>query len=34
MKLKAIQLRKGNIIIFNNDLYVFTDVTHITPGKG
>ncbi len=34
MKLKAIQLRKGNIIIYNNDLYVLTDVTHITPGKG
>ncbi len=34
MKLKAIQLRKGNIIIFNNDLYVLTEVTHITPGKG
>ncbi len=34
MKLKAIQLRKGNIIIFKNDLYVLTDVMHITPGKG
>ena len=34
MKLKAIQLRKGNIIIFNNELYILTDVTHITPGKG
>ena len=34
MKLKAIQLRKGNIIVFNNELYVLTDVTHITPGKG
>ncbi|HID39608.1 MAG TPA: elongation factor P [Calditrichaeota bacterium] len=34
MKIKAIQLRKGNIILFNNDLYVLTDVMHITPGKG
>jgi len=34
MKLKAIQLRKGNIIIFKNDLYVLTEVNHVTPGKG
>jgi elongation factor P len=34
MKLKAIQLRKGNVIIFNGDLYTLTEVTHITPGKG
>ncbi len=34
MKLKAVQLRKGNIIEFNNDLYVLTDVMHVTPGKG
>lgn len=34
MKLKAIQLRKGNVIIFNDDLYTLTEVTHITPGKG
>jgi len=34
MKLKAIQLRKGNIIVFNDDLYVLTDVMHIAPGKG
>ncbi len=34
MKLKAIQLRKGNIIVFNGELYVLTDVMHITPGKG
>jgi len=34
MKLKAIQLRKGNIIEFNNDLYVLTETMHVTPGKG
>ncbi len=34
MKLKAIQLRKGMIIIFNDDLYALTNVMHITPGKG
>lgn len=34
MKLKAIQLRKGNIIIYNDDLYVLTEVNHVTPGKG
>lgn len=34
MKLKAIQLRKGMIIIFNDDRYVLTNVMHITPGKG
>lgn len=34
MKLKAIQLRKGNIIIFKNDLYAITEFTHVTPGKG
>lgn len=34
MKLKATQLRKGMIIIFNDDLYTLTDVMHITPGKG
>ncbi|MGD9900211.1 MAG: elongation factor P [Calditrichaceae bacterium] len=34
MKLKATQLRKGMIIIYNEDLFVLTDVMHITPGKG
>lgn len=34
MKLKAIQLRKGNVIFYNGELYTLTDVTHITPGKG
>jgi elongation factor P len=34
MKLKAIQLRKGNVITFKDDLFVLTDVVHITPGKG
>jgi elongation factor P len=34
MKIKAIQLRKGNVIIYNDDLFILTDVMHITPGKG
>lgn len=34
MKLKAIQLRKGNIINMNGELLKLTDVMHITPGKG
>jgi len=34
MKLKATQLRKGNIIEFNSELYRLTDVFHNTPGKG
>ena len=34
MKLKAIQLRKGMIIEFNDDLYQLTEVFHNTPGKG
>jgi len=34
MKLKATQLRKGMIIIYNNELHVLTDVSHFTPGKG
>ncbi len=34
MKLKAIQLRKGNIIIFKDDLYAITEAMHVTPGKG
>jgi elongation factor P len=34
MKLKATQLRKGMIILFNNELYQLTEVYHNTPGKG
>jgi elongation factor P len=34
MKVKATQLRKGNIIEFNDDLYRLTEVFHNTPGKG
>jgi elongation factor P len=34
MKLKAIQLRRGNVIIFRNELHVITDFMHVTPGKG
>lgn len=34
MKLKASQVRKGNVIVFKDDLYVLTEVVHVTPGKG
>lgn len=34
MKIKAIQVRKGNIIEYNGDLYRVTEATHVTPGKG
>ena len=34
MKLKATQLRKGNIIEHNGELYRLTEVFHNTPGKG
>ncbi|MBN2424704.1 MAG: elongation factor P [Calditrichaceae bacterium] len=34
MKLKAIQLRKGNIIKIDNELLIIADFVHITPGKG
>jgi elongation factor P len=34
MKVKATQLRKGNIIEHNDDLYRLTEVFHNTPGKG
>jgi len=34
MKLKASQIRKGNVITFRNELCVMTDVMHVTPGKG
>jgi len=34
MKLKAIQLRKGNVIAFKDGLYAVTDFQHVTPGKG
>jgi len=27
MKIKAIQLRKGNVIIYNDDLFILTDVS-------
>jgi len=33
MKVKASQIRKGNVIIFKNDLYLLTEVLHITPGN-
>ncbi len=34
MKLKATQLRKGNIIEYNGELFRLTEVFHNTPGKG
>ncbi len=34
MKIKAIQLRKGNVISFKDGLYAVTDFQHVTPGKG
>jgi len=34
MKVKGTQLRKGMIIVYNNDLFRLTEVMHITPGKG
>lgn len=34
MKLKATQVRKGMIIIYNGELCVVTDMQHFTPGKG
>ncbi len=34
MQIKATQLRKGMIILFNGELHVVTDSQHITPGKG
>ncbi len=34
MKIKAIQIRKGNVIEFQGDLYRVIEATHVTPGKG
>ncbi len=34
MKIKAIQIRKGNVLEWNGDLYRVTEATHVTPGKG
>lgn len=34
MKIKAIQVRKGNIIEYKGDLYRVTESIHVTPGKG
>jgi elongation factor P len=33
MKIKATQLRKGMIIIFEGELFTLTEVLHITPGN-
>ena len=34
MKVKAINVRKGNVIEYKNDLYRVTEFIHVTPGKG
>jgi len=34
MKIKAIQLRKGNVILFKDGLYMVSEFQHVTPGKG
>ncbi len=34
MKIKANQIRKGMILLYNNELHVVTEMMHITPGKG
>ncbi len=34
MKIKAIQIRKGNVIEYKGDLYRVTEAIHVTPGKG
>lgn len=34
MKIRAIQIRKGNVIEYQKDLYRVTEATHVTPGKG
>jgi elongation factor P len=34
MKIKAIQVRKGNVVMYNNELCIVTNTMHITPGKG
>jgi len=34
MKIKATQIRKGMILLYNNELNVVTGMQHFTPGKG
>lgn len=34
MKIKATQIRKGMILVYNNDLHVVSAMQHFTPGKG
>jgi elongation factor P len=34
MKIKAIQIRKGNVLQRNGELFRVIDSTHVTPGKG
>ena len=34
MKIKATQIRKGMILVYNNELHVVSAMQHFTPGKG
>ena len=34
MKMKAIQVRKGNVLQIDKELYRVTESNHVTPGKG
>lgn len=34
MKIKATQIRKGMILLYNGDLHAVTSMMHFTPGKG
>jgi elongation factor P len=34
MKIKAIQIRKGNVLDYQGDLYRVAEMEHVTPGKG
>jgi len=34
MKIKAIQIRKGNVLNYQGELYRVSDMAHVTPGKG
>jgi len=34
MKIKAIEIRKGNVLLHNNELCKVTESIHVTPGKG
>jgi len=34
MQIKAVEIRAGKKILFDNEIYVVTDFSHFTPGKG